>query len=189
MSRRRHCNVQEMISSCVYPNVVMTHRLDLILTQPVHFFSKIGTGCTREWERSMSMPWRKRLTSAITDVSWTLEVRKSIVLALTHTLNACGHHLSQCCLFSIGPLGTNFSEIFKNFSHDNASENIVCEMAAILSRGRFNTLRPEQNSRHSRAAILHTTSANTVSWMKIFVFWLKFYWSLLLMIQLTMGIG
>ena len=41
---------------------------------------------------------------------------------------------------SIRPLGTNFSEILikiENFSlHENAYENIVCEMAAILSRGR-----------------------------------------------------
>ena len=39
---------------------------------------------------------------------------------------------------SIRPLGTNFSEIViemkKIFIHENASENIVCEMAAILSR-------------------------------------------------------
>ena len=42
---------------------------------------------------------------------------------------------------SIGPLGTNFSEILikktKVFIHENASENIVCETAAILSRGRW----------------------------------------------------
>ena len=31
----------------------------------------------------------------------------------------------------IGLLGTNFSEIF---IHENAFENVVCEMAAILSR-------------------------------------------------------
>ena len=38
----------------------------------------------------------------------------------------------------IGPLGTNCSEILKQNSHifiqENAFENIVCEMAAILSR-------------------------------------------------------
>ena len=37
-------------------------------------------------------------------------------------------------LLSIGPLGTNFSKIF---IHENASENIVCEKAAILSRVRW----------------------------------------------------
>ena len=38
---------------------------------------------------------------------------------------------------SIGSLGKNFNEILtkiQNFIHENASENIVCERAAILSR-------------------------------------------------------
>ena len=43
-------------------------------------------------------------------------------------------------LLLIGPLGTEFSEIRiemkKNVIHKNAFEIIVCEMAAILSRGR-----------------------------------------------------
>ena len=41
----------------------------------------------------------------------------------------------------IGPLETNFSENFKQNSHifiqENAFENIVCEMAAILSRPQY----------------------------------------------------
>ena len=44
-------------------------------------------------------------------------------------------------LLRTGPLGTNFSEILVKKSHfffqENASENIVCELAAILSRGRW----------------------------------------------------
>ena len=43
-------------------------------------------------------------------------------------------------LWSIRSSGTNFSEIWTNtniFIHENAFENIVCEMAAILSRGRW----------------------------------------------------
>ena len=37
----------------------------------------------------------------------------------------------------IGPLGTNFNDILikKLFIHENASGNVVCEIAAILSRG------------------------------------------------------
>ena len=42
-------------------------------------------------------------------------------------------------LLLIEPLGTNFSEILikniKLFIHENAPEHIVCETAAILSRG------------------------------------------------------
>ena len=42
-------------------------------------------------------------------------------------------------LLSIGPIGTNFSEIVikiqNSFIYENAAENIVYEMAAILYRG------------------------------------------------------
>ena len=44
-------------------------------------------------------------------------------------------------LLSVAPLGTNLSEILikntKRFIDKNASENIVCEMMAILSKGRW----------------------------------------------------
>ena len=50
-----------------------------------------------------------------------------------------GQHWFSCELLSIEPSGANFSEILikntKLFIHKNASEHIVCEMAAILSRG------------------------------------------------------
>ena len=50
-------------------------------------------------------------------------------------------------VLSIGPIRTNFSEILikiKIFIHKNASENIVCEMVAILSRGNWiNMLTPD----------------------------------------------
>ena len=44
-------------------------------------------------------------------------------------------------LLRIGPSGTNFGESWikkkKNFIHENASESVVCEMAAILFTGRW----------------------------------------------------
>ena len=47
--------------------------------------------------------------------------------------------LSDAGLLSIGHLGINFSEIFNQntqlFIHENAYENIVCEMAAIFCMG------------------------------------------------------
>ena len=54
------------------------------------------------------------------------------------------HYLNQWCLMSIGPLGTNLSEIWidKKIIHQNASESVICEMAAILSRGRWVKLWP-----------------------------------------------
>ena len=54
-------------------------------------------------------------------------------------------------LLSILPLGTKFSEILtetKIFINENASEDIVCEMAAILSMG------DELNLDHLRPAVL-----------------------------------
>ena len=44
--------------------------------------------------------------------------------------------LTNAGLLLIGPLGTSFIEILI-LIHKKASENIVCEMAAILSRGRW----------------------------------------------------
>ena len=53
---------------------------------------------------------------------------------------APSHYLDQCWLVSTGPLGTNFSEILITipncFIHEHAYENIVCEMASNLSKGR-----------------------------------------------------
>ena len=51
---------------------------------------------------------------------------------------------TNAALLSNGPLGTNFSEIWiktKLFIHENALEYIVCEIAAILLRGRWVNLR------------------------------------------------
>ena len=52
---------------------------------------------------------------------------------------APSHYLNAGSL-SNGPLGTNFSEIIieiQNFIHENASENIVCDMVSILSRDKW----------------------------------------------------
>ena len=49
-------------------------------------------------------------------------------------------------LLSIEHLGTNFGETLNQntnlFIHKNASQNTVCEMAAILSRGRYISVVP-----------------------------------------------
>ena len=62
------------------------------------------------------------------------------------------------------PLGTNFSEILikikKNFIHENASEDIVCEMAAILSRGRWVKL-TAASSRYSNDKYVSQTNVMT----------------------------
>ena len=66
---------------------------------------------------------------------------------------------------SILPFGTklqwNFNQNKKLFFHENAFENIACEMAAILSRG--DELRVEHLPTESSDAlhILHLTLAHT----------------------------
>ena len=60
--------------------------------------------------------------------------------------SAPSHYLSQCWVFVSltvrNKLQWNFDQNTKLFIHENASENTVCEKAAILSRGRrANTFR------------------------------------------------
>ena len=55
-------------------------------------------------------------------------------------------YLTQCCIVDNYTLGHklqgNLNQNTKLFIHENALENVVCEMAAILSRGRWvNTIR------------------------------------------------
>ena len=49
------------------------------------------------------------------------------------------HYLNQCWVIINWTLGNklqwNFNQNTRLFIHENASENIICEMAAILSRG------------------------------------------------------
>ena len=52
--------------------------------------------------------------------------------------------LGYCQLDPMNKLQWKFSKNTQLFIHENAYENIVCEMAAILSQGRWvNTLRSE----------------------------------------------
>ena len=70
----------------------------------------------------------------------------------------------------IEPLGTSFSEILIGiqifFIQENALENVVCEMASILSR---------PQGRAKMAAIWQITFSNAFLWMNIFTLWFKFH--------------
>ena len=44
---------------------------------------------------------------------------------------------------------------------------------------------PAEREQYKMAAISQTISSDAFSWMKSFVFWLKFHWSLFLRVQLT----
>ena len=65
------------------------------------------------------------------------------------------HYLNQCCAIDNWTLKNKFqwnsNQNTKLFIHENASENIVCEMAAILSRG--NELILEQQNREQQARV------------------------------------
>ena len=105
----------------------------------------------------------------------------------------------------------NFNQNQNLFIHKNASENILCEMAAILSTGRWvnicifhqcgGLVSSISHKTHmfthlllgiwmplwgqdKMATIFQTTYSNAFSWMKIYEFWFKCHWSLLPRVQL-----
>ena len=54
--------------------------------------------------------------------------------------SAPNHYLNQCWILLIGPLGINFSEMaieINTFWLKKCTWNVFCELAAILSRGRW----------------------------------------------------
>ena len=118
------------------------------------------------WQRvsnakSFSMSWRLAdlwlsIIKSVNRVSIGSDNGMSLIRRQTIILTNVG-------LLSFGPLGTNFSEILmkiQKFSlKKNASENIVCEMAVILSRGRWVDVVVSTGARASA----DTTSINTIS--------------------------
>ena len=95
----------------------------------------IGDGERKQtWVRSLTVLNSPPLVPHICVSEWGQHwLRQWLVV-----FSAPKHNLKRCWLLSIGPVGTNFSEFYQNtkpFNHENEYENIVCEMAAILSRG------------------------------------------------------
>ena len=81
-------------------------------------------------------------TTPAQTVSWSIPIM---------AYSALSHYCNQCWVIvnytSRNKLQWNFNQNTKLLIHENASESTVCEMAAILSRGRWvNTLRPGQIS-------------------------------------------
>ena len=64
-----------------------------------------------------------------------------VCIKIWNALVAPSHYLNQCWRIVNWTLGDkrqwNFNQNTKFFIHENAFENIVCEMVAILSRGRW----------------------------------------------------
>ena len=86
--------------------------------------------------------------------------------------SAPSHYLNQCWVIvdwtRRNKFQWNFSQNIILFIHKNASETNVCEMAAILSRGRWvNTLRPRQNGRHFADDIFKCIFQNENVWIPI----------------------
>ena len=93
--------------------------------------------------------------------------------------SAPSHYLNQCWLIVNWTLRNKLQWIFnqniKISVHENASENIVCEMAAILSRERWlKTLRSRRTNWHSSDAIFKSFSGT-----KIVVFLFKFLFNVI----------
>ena len=90
-------------------------------------------------------------------------------------LFAPSHYLRQCWVIVNCILRTkvqwNFNQNTKLFSHENASENIVCKMATILSRGRWVSMVAYSDTRPSADTALTTkwtTSFRSFSSIKWF---------------------
>ena len=73
----------------------------------------------------------------------------------------------------------NFNQNTKLFIHENASENIVCKMAAILSRGRWVKNLPSHRKKKVHILI----------WQSEHYLWVYMNWSLLISILSLFGKG
>ena len=77
----------------------------------------------------------------------------ALVQVMVVTCSVPSHYLNQCCFIVNGTLGNNFSWKLNwnsnTFIQENATETVVHEMAAILSRGRWvQSSSPGQNGCH-----------------------------------------
>ena len=77
--------------------------------------------------------------------------------------------LTNAGLLSIRLLGTNFNHDIKLFSHENASENIVCEVVGTLSRGRWVNIGTGSIYGHDRS-----TSVLSVTMINVAILWSRF---------------
>ena len=123
-------------------------------------------------------------------------------LAPSHYLNLCWGIVNWTLR---NKLQWNFDQNTKFIIHENASENVVCEMAAILFKESW-VISPSTVSqlggsvlwlsgiwvktlthwgRDKMDAISQMTFSSAFSWMKMFELKLKFHWSLFLRVQLT----
>ena len=133
-------------------------------------------------------------------------VSKLTIIASDNGLSPGRHQAifwTNAGILSIGPLETNFSEIlieihifsFKKISLETSSAKRwpFCFRLKVLRLGRISQkslgLWNRQLLVHlpldKMAAISQTMFSDAFSWMKSFVFWLQFHWSLFLMVQMT----
>ena len=106
--------------------------------------------------------------------------------------------LEYCQLHPWEQTSVKFNRNWNIFIQENALENIVCEMASILSRPQcvkasrhwwYGPTPVYTNLTHwgwdKMAFVSQTTFSNTFSCKKMYQFRLKFHWGLFLRIQLT----
>ena len=108
------------------------HELNLKYVFGDYTFKMTTTSLRRKWVNS-SPP------SAAYMRQWIESALVQIIACRLFGAKPLSKPMLGYCQFT--PLGTNFSENFnqntKLFIHENASENVVCEMSAILFRGRW----------------------------------------------------
>ena len=86
--------------------------------------------------------WIGDSLSILTNWNWVthISVGKLTIVGSNNGLLLVQHQViiwASAEILLIGPLGTNFNQNTKLFIQENASESIVCEMVAILSKGRW----------------------------------------------------
>ena len=78
------------------------------------------------------------------------------------------HSLNQCYVVVNWTLRNkhqwNFNQIIKLFIHENASENIVCKMAAIFPRGRWYAKAASPHCKDYKLTCNRDTSIQTLQW-------------------------
>ena len=112
--------------------------------------------------------------SQLVEISlWNGTIGSALVQIMDCQLFGASHYLNQCWVIINwtlirNKLKWNFNQITKILIHKNASENIICEMAAILSQGSWvNTLRPRQNGRRFPDDIFKYILLNESVWISL----------------------
>ena len=110
--------------------------------------------------------------------------KSTLVQVMAWCRQATSHYLSQCWPISMPLYGHNelrYEVSFVNSNSDLCSLSVTALPCSILH---YNVT---HWGKHKMATNLQKTFSNSVSWMKLFVFWIKLHWNLFPRVQLTIS--